>query len=170
VQQAKDYGIRLGLPLVYATNGRKIIELDLYAGTQNEVDHHRSADELWDYYRSTQELDALGVRFFEVPYSRELVVAGTGEIKQTRYYQHRAAQAALHATAAGQQRILAVLATGTGKSMLAAQLVHVLWQSYWPRGAHVPDPRPRVLYLADRDVLIKDPLLKYFSLPVVTSD
>lgn len=162
VQQAKDYGVRLGLPIVYATNGDKIIEIDLYAGTQRQVQNYRSADELWAYYQRSEQLDALGVRFFEVPYSRDLV-AGTGEIKQMRYYQHQAAQCVLRAIAGGQDRILTVLATGTGKSMLASQLVHVLWEACWPRGPQAPDPRPRVLYLADRDVLIKDPLLKYFT-------
>lgn len=140
VQQAKDYGTRLALPIVYATNGRKIIEVDLYAGTQREVEGYRSADEIWGYYRSAKRLDALGVRFFEVPYSRELVTPGTGEIKQMRYYQHEAAQALLRTIAADQRRILAVLATGSGKSMLAAQLVHVLWRSHWPRGISCTRP------------------------------
>ncbi len=99
VQQAKDYGTRLALPIVYATNGRTIIEVDLYAGTQREVAHYRSAEELWAYYRSTKDLNSLGVHFFEVPYSRDLIDAGSGQIKQMRYYQHEAAQAVLRAIA-----------------------------------------------------------------------
>lgn len=169
VQQAKDYGLRLGLPIVYATNGIKIIEIDLRAGTQGGVDGFRSAGDLWNIYRTTAELTDLGVRLFEVPYSRDLVVAGSGEVRQMRYYQHRAAQEVLRAVAAGQRRVLAVLATGTGKSTLAAQLTHVLWEALWPRGPGAPDPRPRVLYLADRDALLTDPMLANF-VPIFGND
>lgn len=160
VQQAKDYGRRLDLPLVYATNGHKIIEIDLVAGIQHEVDRFKSPQELWQNFRNVRQLSELGVRLFEMPYSRS-VLTGT-QVKEPRYYQHVAIQRMLQAIAAGRQRILTVLATGTGKSFLAAQLVHSLWEAKWPRGAAVTDPRPRVLYIADRDVLVNDPMVREF--------
>lgn len=160
VQQAKDYGKRLDLPLVYATNGHKIIEIDLAAGTQYEVERFKSPQELWANFCGVRQLGELGVRLFETPYSRD-VLAGFA-VKEPRYYQHVAIQRMLHAIASGQQRILTVLATGTGKSFLAAQLVHSLWDARWPRGAAVTDPRPRVLYIADRDVLVNDPMVREF--------
>lgn len=168
VEQAKDYGRRLGLPLVYATNGREIVEIDMRAGTQHLVDRYRGYTELCDYFYDRECSGDQGRRFFETPYSRALTTP-TGSVKQMRYYQHRAAHAVLQGVAAGQRRLMTVLATGTGKSMLAAQIAHVLWECNWPRGPAVPDPRPRVLYLADRDVLISDPLLKYFT-PIFGSD
>ncbi|HEU5270275.1 MAG TPA: DEAD/DEAH box helicase family protein, partial [Jatrophihabitans sp.] len=169
VTQAKDYGTRLGLPLVYATNGRKIIEIDLRRGTQHEVAAYRSADQLWQNFMAAEEINAQAQTFFSIPYSRELTDSSTGLVKQMRYYQHGAAQAVLRAIARGDRRLLAVLATGSGKSMLAAQISNVLWQSRWPRGPEAPDPRPRILYLADRDVLVADPLVRYFT-PIFRSD
>lgn len=160
VQQVKEYGRLLDLPLVYATNGRRIIEVDLAAGTQHEVDRFRSPQELWQNYRSVRQLNELGVRLFEAPYSRN-VLAGSS-VKEPRYYQHVAIQRLLAAIASGDRRLLTVLATGTGKSFLSAQLVHSLWAAHWPRGVAAPDPRPRVLYLADRDVLVNDPMVKEF--------
>jgi type I restriction enzyme R subunit len=127
---------------VYATNGRRIIEVDLAAGTQHEVDRFRTPEELWQNYCSIRQLNELGVRLFEVPYSRN-VLAGSS-VKEPRYYQHVAIQRLLQAIASGDRRLLTVLATGTGKSFLSAQLVHSLWAAHWPRGAVAPDPRPRV--------------------------
>lgn len=169
VTQAKDYGMRLDLPLVYATNGRKIIEIDLRRGTQHEVPAYRSAEELWQTFVSAEEFNPQAQTFFSIPYSRELTDRSTGLIKQMRYYQHGAAQAVLRAIARGDRRLLAVLATGSGKSMLAAQISHVLWEARWPRGQGAPDPRPRILYLADRDVLVADPLVHYFT-PIFRSE
>ena len=76
VQQVKEYGRLLDLPLVYATNGRRIIEVDLAAGTQHEVDRFRTPEELWQNYRSIRQLNEFGIRLFEVPYSRD-VLAGS---------------------------------------------------------------------------------------------
>ena len=162
VQQAKDYGTRLGLAIVYATNGHRIIEIDLSAGTQHPVSRYKTPAELWDHYRGVKALNELGVRLFETPYSRD-VLTDSGSVKELRYYQHVAAQRILQSIASGQQRVLTVLATGSGKSFLSAQVVHSLWAAHWPRGPQSPDRKPRVLYLADRDVLVSDPMIKEFG-------
>lgn len=161
VRQAIEYGTLLDLPLVYATNGAKIIEIDLSGGTQREVDRFRTPAEIWTNYRNIKQLDALGVRLFQVPYSRSVLV-GT-DVKQLRYYQQVAVQRILQEIASGRQRLLTVLATGTGKSFVAAQVVNSLWQAKWPRGNEFGNDRPRILYLADRDILVADPLVREFQ-------
>lgn len=161
VRQAIEYGTLLDLPLVYATNGTRIIEIDLSGGTQHDVDRFRSPDEIWANYRNVKQLETLGVRLFQVPYSRSVFV-GT-EVKKLRYYQQVAVQRILQEIAAGRRRLLTVLATGTGKTFVAAQLVHSLWQAKWPRGNQFGNDRPRVLYLADRDTLVGDPLVREFQ-------
>ena len=168
VQQAKNYGHKLGLSLVYATNGKRIIEIDLTGGTQHYVERFKTPEEIWAHYRETRRLNDLGVKLFEAPYSRD-VLTDSGAVKEMRYYQHVACQSILQAIASGRRRILAVLATGTGKSFLAAQLVHSLWYCNWPRGAAATDSKPRVLYLADRDVLVSDPLNNEFN-PIFGSE
>lgn len=65
--------------------------------------------------------------------------------------------------ARGDSRMLAVLATGAGKTAVAMQLVHILWENRWPRGVGSTDSRPRVLYLADRDVLVSQPMRDWFK-------
>jgi len=162
VQQARDYARRLDAPLAYATNGRKIIEIDLRNQTEYEVQRFRSPDEVWDFYRGARGLESeQALDFFATPYSAS-VRDSRGRPKLPRYYQHVALQRLLARIAAGDRRLLVVLATGTGKTSLAAQLVHVLWQNHWPRGAAHREDRPRVLYLADRDSLITQPQRDWF--------
>lgn len=160
VQQAKEYGTLLQLPLVYATNGTRIVEIDLSGGTEHDVARFRTPEEIWANFRSVKALGDLGVRLFQVPYSRDVLV-GTA-VKELRYYQQVAVQRILQEIAAGRRRLLTVLATGTGKSFVAAQLVHSLWEAKWPRGQEFGNERPRVLYLADRDTLVGDPLVREF--------
>ncbi len=161
VAQARRYASLLGLPIAYATNGRRIVEINLRAGTEHDVARFRTPDEIWDLYRDMELSTAGSQRLFAVPYSRAIVDSRQRR-KLLRYYQDVALRRILAAIARDQRRVLTVLATGTGKSYLAAQLVHVLWSANWPRGAESTAPRPRVLYLADRDVLITDPIDEYF--------
>lgn len=161
VAQAKRYANLLDLPIAYATNGERIVEVNLRAGTEHDVDRFRTPDEIWDLFRGVDLGHPVAEACFRVPYSRA-IVDSRQEPKRLRYYQGVAVKRILGAISRGQQRILAVLATGTGKSYLAAQLTHVLWGANWPRGAASTAPRPRVLYLADRDVLVNDPLAGYF--------
>nr|WP_232778712.1 DEAD/DEAH box helicase family protein [Carbonactinospora thermoautotrophica] len=163
VQQAREYARRLDLAVAYATNGHQIVEIDMRNQTEREVAAFRSPQELWEHHRQATGLHSdLGVRFFTTPYSRAVPDA-RGNPKTVRYYQHVALQRLLARIAAGERRLLAVLATGSGKTMLAMQLVHILWENHWPRGATSLDDRPRVLYLADRDVLVSQPMRDWFQ-------
>lgn len=169
VQQAREYARRLDVSTAYATNGEQIIEIDMRGGTEREVDRFPGPEELWRHHQEGAGLDSdLAVSFFETPYSRRVSDA-QGRPKTLRYYQHVAVQRLLRHIAAGRRRLLAVLATGTGKTAAAMQLVYVLWQNFWPRGAADPDDRPRVLYLADRDVLVEQPIRDWFR-PVFGDD
>ena len=69
-----------------------------------------------------------------------------------RYYQHNAIENALEAIAAGKKRILLTLATGTGKTAIAFQIAWKLFQSRWNL-SRKPTRRPRILFLADRNIL-----------------
>jgi type I restriction enzyme R subunit len=80
--------------------------------------------------------------------------------KPLRYYQEIAVRRVVQAVLAGRQRILLTMATGTGKTMVAFQICWQLWSSRWNRtGEH---RRPRILYLADRNILVDDPKDKTF--------
>lgn len=165
VQQVRHYATLLDLPLAYATNGRQIIEIDMRRQAEHEVDRFRSPAECWDFFRDRLDLrDDRAVDFFTTPYSRD-VPDSHGDPKLMRYYQHVTVQRLLRGIARGDRRLLAVLATGAGKTPIAAQLVHVLWRNHWPRG----NDRPRVLYLADRDRLVEQPMRDWFR-PVFGGD
>jgi len=162
VQQARRYAELLDAPLAYATNGHRMIEIDMRAQIEHEVHAYCTPEQAWAHYRGAKNLNSdLAVAFAQTPYSRK-VVDGVGDPKLLRYYQDVTVQRLLRAIARGDRRLLAVLATGAGKTNVAMQLVHVLWENRWPRGLASNDSRPRVLYLADRDILIAQPMRDWF--------
>ncbi|MBG6069468.1 type I restriction enzyme R subunit [Micromonospora ureilytica] len=162
VQQARRYAERLDVPLAYATNGQRLIEIDMRAQIEHEVQAFQSPEKAWTHYRNANELTSdLAVAFAETRYSRRVVDAA-GNPKKLRYYQDVAVQRLIRGIASDKKRLLAVLATGAGKTNVAMQLVHVLWENRWPRGVDSTDSRPRVLYLADRDILVNQPMRDWF--------
>ncbi|MFE2426477.1 EcoAI/FtnUII family type I restriction enzme subunit R [Streptomyces sp. NPDC059373] len=166
VEQARRYAAKLGLSFAYATNGRQIVEIDYSsaAPTIREIDRFPSPDELWARYLIDLQADSdIGRELLMVPYDHTLRNSDN-TAKRPRYYQRVAVTRTLAAIARGQKRILLVLATGTGKTMVALQTVAKLHKSQW-----VPGRKPRVLYLSDRSMLVDDPKDKYF-LPVFGQD
>ncbi|MGH3547187.1 MAG: EcoAI/FtnUII family type I restriction enzme subunit R, partial [Pseudonocardiaceae bacterium] len=157
IEQAKRYAQRLELPVAYATNGREIWEIEIGGSILQRPDFP-SPDELWARF-----CDSEGV---ESHLEKEMLLAAFDsslrdynlERKRPRYYQRIAVNRALRAIARGQRRILLTLATGTGKTMVALQLVAKLRKSGWTAGR-----MPRVLYLADRNILIDQPKDDYFA-------
>lgn len=149
VAQAKDYATRLHCHFAYATNGKTIYRIDMHTGAENEVDRYPSPQELWDacYPQSNIWRD----RFAAVPYE-----TGGGRF-EPRYYQHNAIERTLEAISLGRDRILLTLATGTGKTAIAFQIAWKLFEARWNlsdwRGAGAPQRRPRILFLADRNIL-----------------
>src|SRR5450759_18722 len=118
-------------------------------GTEGEVARYPTPEELWNL--TFAEADAWRDRFAVVPFEDK------GGYFQGRYYQDIAIERVLAAIAAGQERILLTLATGTGKTFIAFQIAWKLFQSRWnlaERGNEgVPARRPRILFLADRNIL-----------------
>lgn len=154
VQQAREYAEMLGLRFAYATNGRRIIEIDYTAGTEREVDHYPSADELWRRLNDEVQLPEPAANQWLEPYN---LTSG----KIPRYYQDIAIRRVIEAILKGQKRVLVTLATGTGKTNVAFQVCWKLWNSRWNRaGEH---RRPKILFLADRNILVDDPKDKDFA-------
>jgi type I restriction enzyme R subunit len=81
--------------------------------------------------------------------------------KIPRYYQVIAINRIIESILLGQKRILATLATGTGKTCVAFQLCWKLWNSRWNETGEYR--RPKILFLADRNILVDDPMAKMFA-------
>lgn len=140
LQQAMDYAETLGLKFAYSSNGHGIIEHDYTTGKQTPLDAFPSPDELWKRLRTKEgianEKDAEDVLF---PFYQE--IGG----KTPRYYQEIAINRAVQAVIQGKKRILITMATGTGKTFVAFQIIWKLWKTR---------RKTRILYLADRNVLV----------------
>jgi type I restriction enzyme R subunit len=145
MQQAMDYAAILDLPFVFSSNGDGFTFHDktVTAGsleTSLTLDEFPSPATLWAKYKKYKGLESpLAAKMAEQDYYSD----GSG--RRPRYYQQIAINRTVEAIAKGQDRILLVMATGTGKTYTAFQIVHRLWKS----GA-----KKRILFLADRNALI----------------
>ncbi len=154
LQQAKEYAQILGLKFAYATNGQGIVEHDFLTGRDNDLDGFPSADELWNRLRQSEGIDDKTAEQVLAPYYH---LSG----KSPRYYQEIAINRAVQAILQNKRRVLLTLATGTGKTVIAFQICYKLWNSRWNRaGEH---RKPRILYLADRNVLLDVPKDQTFA-------
>lgn len=165
VQQAVRYGEQLDVPIAYSCNGSQIIERDLVAGTERLVDGFLTPAEAWARYAAQHGLDEDGQLLLSQAFNR-LRVDVAGDIVQPRWYQTVAIHRVLAAIARREQRVLLLMATGTGKTFTALQIVHKL-RSY--ERVTRPERSYRVLYLADRDVLVDQPQRRDF-LPAFGGD
>jgi len=159
LQQAVRYAQQLDVPIAYSSNGKGIVERNLHTGRERRVESFGTPAELWSAYRAFHGLDDAGARLLAQPFNRNRVTA-SGEVFTPRWYQAVAVHRALRAIATGKQRLLLLMATGTGKTFTAMQLVAKLYAH--ERAVH-PDRNYRVLYLADLDVLLKQPMDKDFQ-------
>ncbi len=145
VGQAKDYATRLGARFAYASNGLHWYQIDMVTGAEGEMALPLpSPDGLWAW--TFPAPNPWRDRFGAVPFETD---GGKWEL---RYYQHNAITAALEAVARGDRRILLTLATGTGKTSIAFQIAWKLFQAKWNLSGE-PIRRPRILFLADRNIL-----------------
>jgi type I restriction enzyme R subunit len=158
LQQAMRYAQMLDLPFAYATNGKGIVEHDYDTGQERELAAFPTPVELWQRYRAWRGIvDDAAADVLLLPFNRDLRLPD-GRVKEPRYYQRVAIERALHAILdEHRDRILLTLATGTGKTFLALQIIWKLWSSGW-RAAR----RPRILYLADRRILVDQPIAREF--------
>jgi len=152
MQQALDYAATLDIPFVFTSNGDGFVFHDR-TGTSVEMEATLGLGEfptpqiLWAKYRAWKAL---------TPDQERLVLqdyfdGGTG--KEPRYYQVTAVNTAIEAIAKGRNRILLVMATGTGKTYTAFQIIWRLWKA---------GRKKRILYLADRNVLIDQTMVNDF--------
>ena len=138
----------LGLKFAYATNGQEVVEFDFLTGLERTRADYPTPDDLWGRYRAKARLSDPQADQLLTPFNHAV---GKGE----RYYQQIAVNRVVEAILTGQRRLLVTMATGTGKTAVAFQICWKLWTSRWNRtGEH---RRPRILYLADRNILIDQP-------------
>lgn len=124
LQQAMDYAEILSLRFAYSTNGQSIVEHDNTTGEEQKLEGFPLPQDLW--HRLRREIGVLSPKDEEdvlFPFHRE--VGG----KQPRYYQEIAINRAVQAVVCGQKRILLTMATGTGKTFVAFQIVWKLWKA-----------------------------------------
>ncbi len=152
IQQALGYAETLNIPFAFSSNGDGFVFHDRTgAGTVKEsnltLDAFPSPGELWSRYRTWKELDADAERIVLQDYYDD------GGGKAPRYYQVNAVNAAVEAIAKGRDRLLLVMATGTGKTYTAFQIIWRLWKA---------GRKKRILFLADRNVLIDQTMVNDF--------
>ncbi|MDP1716304.1 MAG: DEAD/DEAH box helicase family protein [Anaerolineales bacterium] len=144
VGQAKNYAEKLKLTFTYAANGKEIYQIEMSTGKEGLVKNFPTPDELWEKtFITTNEWEE---RFNPVPFED---IGGT---KPPYYFQEIAVNNALNAIAENKNRILLTLATGTGKTTIAFHIVWKLYQTRWNLKRDA-SRRPRVLFLADRNIL-----------------
>ncbi|MHA1409797.1 MAG: EcoAI/FtnUII family type I restriction enzme subunit R [Candidatus Odinarchaeia archaeon] len=154
LQQAKNYAEILNLKFAYSTNGHGIIEHDYTTGSEKELQTFPSPDDLWKRFKGIENINSDIEEDLLQPYYNF-------PKKQARYYQEISINKAVQAVLKGEKRILLTLATGTGKTLIAFQVIWKLWNARWNRTSEYR--RPKILYLADRSILIDDPKDKTFS-------
>ena len=154
MQQALAYAEMLDAPFAISSNGDGFLLHDRTGITQPveralQLGEFPSLDDLWPLYRQWKGLGAPeAVKLIEQPFHTD----GSG--KEPRYYQRVAINRAIEAMAKGQQRVLLVMATGTGKTYTAFQIIWRLWKA---------KARKRILFLADRNILVDQTMQQDFA-------
>jgi type I restriction enzyme R subunit len=156
VAQAKLYAGKLQLETTYATNGTEIYSICMKTGAEGLVDNYLSPEELWEKTFAVQ--NKWREEFANVPFEDK------GGSWQLRYYQEIAVNRTLEALANNQDRILLTLATGTGKTAIAFQIAWKLFQTRWNLKRD-GSRRPRILFLADRNILADQAFNSFSSFP-----
>jgi type I restriction enzyme R subunit len=152
MQQALDYAATLDIPFVFSSNGDGFVFHDRTGASATKevnlgLDAFPSPIDLWSRYRAWKGLTSEAEHIVLQDYFDD----GSG--KAPRYYQVNAVNAAIEAIAKGQDRVLLVMATGTGKTYTAFQIIWRLWKA---------GRKKRILFLADRNVLIDQTMVNDF--------
>ncbi len=164
ISQAKDYARRLNLLSAYSTNGKEIYEIKYSINSEGKriinseglIKNFPSPDDLWK--RIYKDKNEWSNKFDSQSYSP------FKNTKHPRYYQDVAITAALDAISEGKNRILLTLATGTGKTVIAFQIVWKLFNTRWNRNKD-GNRTPRVLFLADRNILANQAYNSFGAFP-----
>lgn len=154
LQQAITYAEMMDVPFAYSSNGDAFYEHDLLTGTEREIplDSFPTPDELIDRY-TKQANDGMGLSTNEVTAINQPYYSSQNTY-EPRYYQRVAVNRTVDAVARGKDRLLLVMATGTGKTYTAFQIVYRLLKSGMKR---------KILYLADRNILVDQSIQQDFA-------
>lgn len=149
-QQAIDYARDLDVPFAYTTNGIELIEKDMITGINKHmrIENFPSPDELWDRYLKEKGINSEAEAIISYPYYQ--TVGG----KTPRYYQRIAINRTVEHIAKGNKRALLVMATGTGKTFTAFQIIYRFWKLRKMK---------KILFLADRNILVDQTMRKDFA-------
>jgi type I restriction enzyme, R subunit len=156
VAQAKNYAGKLSVRFTYATNGQGIYGIDMREGTEGQLEAYPSPEDLWN--RTFAEKNEWRDRLSTIPFEDK------GGSFQGRYYQDIAIERVLEAISVGRDRVLLTLATGTGKTFIAFQIAWKLFHARWNLN-RTPDRRPRILFLADRNILADQAFNAFSAFP-----
>ena len=153
MEQALNYAEILDIPFVFTSNG------DGFSFYDKTAEHNIQIELALDQFPSPEDLWARYKKFKGITEASEKVVAqdyyyNPNDDRKPRYYQCNAINRAVEAVASGQNRLLLTMATGTGKTYTAFQIIYRLWKSR---------TKKRILFLADRNVLVDDPMRKDFK-------
>jgi len=178
VMQAKLYAQKLQLETTYSTNGKDIYQVCMKTGTEGLVSGFLTPEQLWNKTYPVVSPDsstgtpteqyhfaeAWRERFATIPFDDK---SGTW---QPRYYQEIAVKNTMEAIAQQKPRILLTLATGTGKTAIAFQIAWKLYHTRWNINDRNNPPenasrRPRILFLADRNILANQAFNSFSSFP-----
>lgn len=150
IQQGMDYAFDLDIPFAYSSNGDGFFEHDMLTGEERELslEEFPTPKQLWERYVKEKEITPDEEKIITEPYQYI-------DINKTpRYYQRIAINKTVEAIAKGQKRLLLVMATGTGKTFTAFQIIHRLYKS---------GKMKKILYLADRNILIDQTMQNDFK-------
>lgn len=150
IQQAIDYALILDLKFAYSTNGDAFLEHDFITGRETELSMNDfpTEEELYHRYLASKNYTPEQQKIVETPYYHDAYS------HEPRYYQRIAVDRTVEAVARGQKRVLVVMATGTGKTFTAFQIIHRL---------HKSGLKKKILYLADRNILIDQTMAQDFK-------
>lgn len=154
MQQAIDYAVTLDVPFAYSSNGDAFMEHDFFTGKEREIplDEFPTYDELKErFIRESNQGTGLTdpeITAINQPYYSSQTTY------PPRYYQRIAINRTIDAIAKGQDRLLLVMATGTGKTYTAFQIVYRLLRA---------GLKKKILYLADRNILVDQSITQDFS-------
>lgn len=153
MEQALNYAEILDIPFVFTSNG------DGFSFYDKTVEHNVQTELALDQFPSPEELWTRYKKFKGIKETSEKIVSqdyyyNPNDNRRPRYYQCNAINRAIEAIANGQNRLLLTMATGTGKTYTAFQIIYRLWKCR---------AKKRILFLADRNVLVDDPMRKDFK-------
>ncbi|MEO3972398.1 DEAD/DEAH box helicase family protein [Streptomyces sp. CAU 1734] len=161
MQQAIQYAEQLDVPSVFTTNGDSFVWHDR-TGLRPELEVEIPLDQ----FPSPEALYDLYKRWRGIADDREPITATSfyddGSGRRPRYYQRVAINRALEAIVAGQRRLLLVMATGTGKTYTAAQIIWRFMEAY--KKINPTKAQARILFLADRNILIDQTMMNDFTM------